>query len=93
MQVTPHWWSALRTFAPLIGQLGEPFPVSGHFQPERLVILPMRIGRHFASLFGMPAVFLWCGHHTIVPAVIRIHTQKRSSRDAKALPSIRTGRS
>ena len=70
-------WSALRTFSLVIGQLGEPFPVSGHFQPERLVILPMRIGRHFAGLFGMPAVLFGCGHHTIIPAVIRIYTQKR----------------
>jgi hypothetical protein len=70
MQVPPHCWSALRIFAPIIGQLGEPLPICGHFQPEPPIILPMAIGRHFAGLFGMPAVFIGRGHHTILPAIV-----------------------
>jgi hypothetical protein len=42
--------------------LGEPLPVCGYFQPERPIILPVAIGRQFAGLFGMPAVFFGRGH-------------------------------
>jgi len=45
-----------------IGQLGEPLPVSSHFQPERLIVCSQSIRRHFAGLFGVPAIFVRRGH-------------------------------